>query len=256
VERDDESKSEESPLKQLSGHVALVTGAASGIGAAIVKRFQAEGAQVGGLDVNLGATSDHNLIADLRSSPALETALEEMAAALGVPDILVHAAAASFPGGVLDTDPSTFLDLYDVNVVGAARLLQLCVPRMPQRGGSVIVLSSINADFATPSWAAYAATKAALNNLVQTAALELAPRNIRINAIAPASIDTPALRASFGHHSDPAEALVRNVARHPLGRLGRAEEVAELALFLASDRAQWITGSVYAIDGGAGVARR
>jgi NAD(P)-dependent dehydrogenase (short-subunit alcohol dehydrogenase family) len=243
-------------LKQLSGHVALVTGAASGIGAAIVKRFQAEGARVAGLDVNPGAASDHNLIADLRSAAAIEEALAAMTETLGAPDILVHAAAASSPGGVFETDPATFLDLYDVNVVGAVRLLQLCVPGMRSRGGSVVVLSSINADFATPSLAAYAATKAALNNLVQTAALELASHNIRINAIAPASIDTPALRASFARTPDAEQARVRNIARHPLGRLGSAEEVAELALFLASDSARWITGSIYPIDGGAGVTRR
>jgi NAD(P)-dependent dehydrogenase (short-subunit alcohol dehydrogenase family) len=242
-------------LKQLSGHVALVTGAASGIGAAIVERFQAEGARVAGLDVNPGA-SDHNLIADLRSAAALEEALAAMSGTLGAPDILVHAAAASFPGGVFETDPATFLDLYDVNVVGAVRLLQLCVPGMRSRGGSVVVLSSINAEFATPSLAAYAATKAALNNLVQTAALELASHNIRINAIAPASIDTPALRASFARTPDAEQARERNVARHPLGRLGSAAEVAELALFLASDGARWITGSIYPIDGGAGVTRR
>lgn len=243
-------------MNQLSGHVALVTGAASGIGAAIVARFQAEGARVAGLDINPGAASDHNLIADLRSSAALEKAVAETTAALGAPDILVHAAAASFPGGVFDTDPATFLDLYDVNVAGAVRLLQLCVPAMRSRGGSVIVLSSINADFATPSLAAYAASKAALNNLVQTAALELAPHNITINGIAPASIDTPALRASFARSKDPEEARVHNIARHPLGRLGSADEVAELALFLASDRARWITGSIYSIDGGASVTRR
>lgn len=243
-------------MKQLSGHVALVTGAASGIGSAIVSRFQAEGARVAGLDANPGAASDHNLIADLRSVPALEQALAEMTETLGAPDILVHAGAASFPGGIFDTDPATFIDLYDVNVVGAVRLLQLCVPAMRSRGGSVVVLSSINAHYATPSLAAYAATKAALNNLVQTAALELAPDNIRINAIAPASIDTPALSASFARNADPEDARVRNIARHPLGRLGSADEVAELALFLASDRARWITGSIYPIDGGAGVTRR
>lgn len=243
-------------MKQLSGHVALVTGAASGIGAAIVSRLRAEGARVAGLDVNPGAASDHDLCADLRSSAALEKAIAEAVGVLGAPDIVVHAAAASFSGGVFDTEPATFLDLYDVNVVGAVRLLQLCVPAMRARGGSVIVLSSINADFATPSLAAYAATKAALNNLVQTAALELASSNITINAIAPASVDTPALRASFARAADPEDARVRNVARHPLGRLGTAEEVAELALFLASDRARWITGSIYSIDGGAGVTRR
>lgn len=243
-------------MTQLRGRVALVTGAASGIGAAIVSRFRAEGARVAGLDVNPGTAGDLNLGADLRSSAAIEQALAEMTQSLDAPDILVHAAAASFPGGIFDTEPATFLDLYDVNVVGAVRLLQQCVPAMRARGGSVVVLSSINADFATPSLAAYAATKAALNNLVQTAALELAPQNITINAIAPASIDTPMLRASFARTADAEEARTRNIARHPLGRLGNAEEVAELALFLASDRARWITGSVYSIDGGASVTRR
>jgi NAD(P)-dependent dehydrogenase (short-subunit alcohol dehydrogenase family) len=243
-------------LNQLSGHVALVTGAASGIGAAIATRFQAEGARVAGLDIASGAAGDCSLQADLRSAAALERALAETTAKLGAPDIVVHAAAASFPGGVFDTDPETFLDLYDVNVVGAVRVLQRCVPAMRSRGGCFIFVSSINADFATPSLAAYAATKAALNNLVQTAALELAPDNIRVNAIAPASIDTPLLRASFARSGNVEEALTKNVARHPLGRLGRAEEVAELALFLASDPASWITGSIYPIDGGAGVTRR
>lgn len=243
-------------MKTLSGHVALVTGAASGIGAAIVARLQAEGARVAGLDVKSGAVSDHNLIADVRDTAALEAAVAETAKVLGAPDILIHAAAASFPGGIFDTDPQTFLNLYDVNVVGAVRLLQLCTPAMRSRGGSVVVLSSINADYATPSLAAYAATKAALNNLVKTAALELAPSKIRVNAIAPASIDTPLLRESFERTANPDEARARNVSRHPLGRLGNAEEVAELVLFLVSDRAQWITGSVYPIDGGAGVTRR
>jgi NAD(P)-dependent dehydrogenase (short-subunit alcohol dehydrogenase family) len=243
-------------LKTLSGHVALVTGAASGIGAAIVARLQAEGAGVAGLDVKPGAVSDHNLIADVRSTAALEAAVAETTQALGAPDILVHAAAASFPGGVLDTDPQTFLNLYDVNVVGAVRLLQLCTPGMLPLGGAVVVLSSINADYATPTLAAYAATKAALNNLVKTAALELAPSKIRVNAIAPASIDTPLLRESFARTANPEEARDKNIARHPLGRLGSAEEVAELVLFLVSDRAQWITGSIYPIDGGAGVTRR
>jgi 2-keto-3-deoxy-L-fuconate dehydrogenase len=243
-------------LNELDGHVALVTGATSGIGAAIVSRFQAEGARVAGLDIAPGAAGDYSAKVDVRSAAALEKAVAEISARLGAPDIIVHAAAADSPGGVFDTDPATFLDLYDVNVVGAVRLLQLCAPAMRGRGGSVILLSSINADFATPTLAAYAATKAALNNLVQTAALELAPDNIRVNAIAPASIDTPLLRASFARTGNPEEARMKNIARHPLGRLGTAEEVAELALFLASDRARWMTGSVHAIDGGAGVTRR
>ena len=152
---------------------------------------------------------------------------------------------------------SDYANIYDVNVLGAVRLLKLCVPEMKAKGGgSVVLLSSINADFATPTLAAYAASKAALNNLMQTAALEFAPDDIRVNAIAPASIDTPAMRESYARGGDAERARADNIKRHPIARIGTAGEVAELALFLASKRAGWITGSVYPIDGGARVTRR
>lgn len=242
---------------ELEGSVALVTGAASGIGAAIAARFRAEGARVAGLDILRSAAADLSLVADLRSEAALTEAFGRLVVELGAPDVLVHAAGISHHGGSLDTDPAMFADIYDVNLIGAVRLLRLCVPGMRAGGkGSILLLSSINADFATPTLAAYAASKAAIDSLTRTAALELAPDNIRVNAIAPASIDTPMLRASFDRAADPAGARAENALRHPLARLGTAEDVAELALFLASERAAWITGAVYPIDGGARVARR
>lgn len=244
-------------MSELAGRTAFVTGAASGIGAAIVARLRVAGARVAGIDRMPGSASDYEVLVDLRDDVSLATGLAAASEAIGAPTILVHAAAGSHHGGCLDTDPATFLDLYDVNVVGAVRLLQACAPGMRAAGGgAVVMLSSINARFATPTLAAYAATKAALDNLVQTAALELAPDAIRVNAIAPASVDTPAMRASYARADDPEEARRGNIARHPIARLGTPEEVAELALFLVSDRAQWITGSIYAIDGGAHVARR
>lgn len=242
---------------ELEGRTALVTGGASGIGRAVVARFRAAGAQVASVDLASGHDADLDLVADLRSDAALEAAYAQVGAALGDPDILVHAAARSVHGGALNTDPTDFADLYDVNVIGAVRLLRLCAPAMRERRrGSVVLLSSINADFATPTLAAYAMSKAALNGLTRTAALELAPDGVRVNAIAPASVDTPLLRSSFERAADPDAARAENVRRHPLGRLGAAEEVAELALFLASDRSAWITGTVQRIDGGAGVTRR
>lgn len=244
-------------MMELAGHSALITGAASGIGAAIAARFRRAGAKVAGLDIASMAGVDHVIIADLRDTDKVRAGVEQAAASLGPADILVHAAAATHHGGCLDTDPDIFRDLYDVNVGGAVRLLQALVPGMRGAGGgAVVMLSSINAKFATPTLAAYAATKAALNNLVQTAALELAPDHIRVNAIAPASIDTPAMRASYARDPNPADARQRNAGRHPIERIGTAEEVAELALFLVSPGAAWITGAVYPIDGGASVTRR
>jgi len=244
-------------MGELSGRTALVSGAASGIGAAIAICFRREGAKVAGLDISDVPGVDFAIQADLRDSKAVSDGIASASAKLGHPDILVHAAAATHHGGCLDTDPLIFRDLYDANVGGAVRLLQAVAPGMrAEGGGAIVMLSSINAKFATPTLAAYAATKAALDNFVQTAALELAPDNIRVNAIAPASVDTPAMQASYARHSDPLEARRRNAARHPLERIGTADEVAELALFLASGRSQWITGSVYAIDGGASVTRR
>lgn len=238
---------------ELGGRVALVTGAASGIGAAIAARFRAAGARVAGLDLTEASGVDLAIAADLRSDDAVARAM----ARLERVDILVHAAAVSSPGGVLDTAPATYGDIYDVNVIGAVRLMRHIVPGMRGRGGgSILLLSSINARFATPSLAAYAASKAALESVMRTAALEFAPDCIRVNAIAPASIDTPLLRGSFDLQDDPEKARQANIGRHPLGRLGLPEEVAELALFLSSDRAGWITGAVHSIDGGASVTRR
>jgi NAD(P)-dependent dehydrogenase (short-subunit alcohol dehydrogenase family) len=107
-----------------------------------------------------------------------------------------------------------------------------------------------------PDLSAYAASKGALITLTRTMALELAESNVRVNCVCPASIDTPLLRASFTRTSDPEAARERNRKRHPLGRFGTPEDVANLILFLASDEASWITGGAYVIDGGASIARR
>lgn len=238
---------------ELAGRTALVTGAASGIGAAIARRFRAAGARVAGLDLQPATDVDETLVADLRS----DGDVAEAVARLGGIDILVHAAAISVHGGTIDTDTAAWADIYDVNVIGAVRLMRDAVPAMRARGGgSILLLSSINAGFATPTLAAYAASKAAIESLTRTAALEFAPDGIRVNAIAPASVDTPLLQDSFDRAADPEAARAANVLRHPLGRLGTPEDVAELALFLASDRASWITGAIHPLDGGARVTRR
>lgn len=244
-------------LRDLDGRVAIVTGSSSGIGAAVARRFAAEGARVAGFDLRPSEGCELGVIADLRDSAALGRGVASTRDNLGSPTILVHAAAASASGGSLTTAPEVWADIYDVNVIGAVRLLRLFADGLGAAGGgSAVMISSINANFATPTLAAYSASKAALESLVKTAAVELASNGIRINAIAPASIDTPLLRASFANEPDMAAARQTNERRHPIARWGTADEVAELALFLASERSAWITGATYAIDGGASATRQ
>ncbi|MFC3815230.1 SDR family NAD(P)-dependent oxidoreductase [Lysobacter sp. GCM10012299] len=241
----------------MAGRVALVTGAAGGIGAAVTRRLQEDGARVAALDLHRAPAADASAVADLRSAPAIDAAVAELEAALGPAEVLIHCAAICPPGTLMDSADEVFADTYAVNVIAAARLMRHCAVRMRERGGgSIVLLTSINARFATPTLAAYASSKAALEELARTAALELAPWQIRVNAIAPASIDTAMLQSSFDREPDPAQARERNIQRHPLGRLGTPQDIAELAWFLASDRSGWITGGVFPVDGGAGVTRR
>ncbi|WNH48158.1 SDR family NAD(P)-dependent oxidoreductase [Stenotrophomonas aracearum] len=240
----------------MQGRAVLVTGAASGIGAAVVARLRADGARVAALDLGEAPGADASAVADLRSAAAVTAAIDDLRGAMGPFDALVHCAGICPPGSTLDSDDAQWLDVYSVNVLGALRVIREVVPDMRGRGGSIVLVSSINARFATPGLAAYAASKAALEEMARTAALELAPDNIRVNTIAPASVDTPMLQASFARAADPAAARRSNEQRHPLGRLGTPQDAAELALFLASSRSGWITGSVFALDGGAGVTRR
>lgn len=241
----------------MTGRTVLVTGAASGIGAAVVARLRADGARVAALDIGEASGADASARADLRSAEAVAAAVEALRAALGPFDALVHCAGICPPGSTLDSDDAQWLDVYTVNVLGALRVIREVVPDMRGRGGgSIVLVSSINARFATPGLAAYAASKAALEEMARTAALELAGDQIRVNTIAPASVDTPMLQASFARAADPVAARRSNEQRHPLGRLGTPDDAAELALFLVSPRSGWITGSVFALDGGAGVTRR
>lgn len=236
---------------------AVVTGGAGDIGGAIVARLADAGVRTVSLDRRDAPLAAESVRCDLASDDAVAEAAEWVAAGGSAATIVVHAAVASAFGGVADTPSADWLRLYDVNVVGAARLIRGFAPTMAAAGGgSFLFVSSINARFATPTLAAYAASKAGLESLTHTAALELADRGIRVNAIAPASIDTPLLHESFARADDPDAARAANVARHPLGRLGTADEVADLAVFLSSPSAAWITGSVVDISGGAHVVRR
>ncbi len=240
----------------LNGKTAVVTGGASGIGRAITEALKAAGAKVAVLDLKPGA-GDLNLTCDVGSDGSVMAACAQVTAAFGTPDILIHCAATTFKGTVLDTPISDFERIMNINVYGALRLTSGFVDAMRVRkSGVILYISSINAKFATPGQGVYAASKAALDSVVKTMAVELADDSIRINTIQPSSVATPLLVEGFNAMPNREEAIAANKARHPLNRWGEPGEVAKLALFLVSDDAAWITGAHYALDGGASVTRR
>lgn len=244
-------------MPRLPGKIALVTGAAGGIGAAICARFLAEGAHVVAMDRQTPDSGSEQWTCDLADDAGIAQGAAALLDRLGPPDIVVHAGAATEQAGTLASSAQAFLHVYDVNVVGALRLVQGFAPAMQQAGrGNFLFVSSINARMGAPGLAAYAASKGGLETFMKTFALEVAADGVRANCLAPASIDTAMLRSSFAQHADPAQARAANILRHPLGRLGSVEDVANMATFLASDEAGWITGGVFPVDGGAGLTRR
>jgi NAD(P)-dependent dehydrogenase (short-subunit alcohol dehydrogenase family) len=239
--------------------VALVTGAAGGIGLAVSRALAREGAVVAAVDLKAGPATEgvHWFCADVSRTETMRELARQVRHSLGDPSVVVHSAAVTAFLDTLATPYEEFERIQRVNVFSAYLLLQEFAPAMKQRGaGAFVLIASITGIVGAPGMSAYSVSKGALITLTRTAALELAEANIRVNCVCPASVDTPMLQASFDRHPDPALARELNRRRHPLGRLGTPEDVAHLVLFLASDEASWITGGTYVIDGGALLARR
>ncbi|SNR60030.1 MULTISPECIES: SDR family NAD(P)-dependent oxidoreductase [Hymenobacter] len=242
--------------KQLAGKVALVTGAASGIGKAIAELYAQQGASVLVSDVD--AEKGQQLVAEITqaggqaqfqrtdvSDPTqCEALVQKAVSAFGQLDIACNNAGI---GGELNPVGKYSLEgwkkVIDVNLNSVFFCLKYELAVM-QAGGSIINMASILGQVGTPNSAAYAAAKHAVVGLTQSAALEYATQGIRINAVGPGYIETPLLKDL------PVTQKQQLVALHPLGRLGRAEEIAELVLWLSSDKASFVTGSYYPIDGG------
>ena len=247
---------------ELEGRGALVTGATSGIGRATALRFAAEGARIAlvGRDAGtLGAVAEEvrargveavEVQADVTVEAHARRAVETAAEALGGIDVLVNAAGVISNGTVETTPLSDWDAMMNVNLRSVFHLMQLATSHLEKRPGNVVNVSSVTGLRAFPGVLAYCVSKAGVDQLTRCAALELAAKGIRVNAVNPGVVVTNIHRR--GGMADEAYAafLEHSKKTHPLGRVGAAEEVAELILFLASDRAAWITGATHSIDGG------
>ncbi len=245
------------------GKVAVVTGGAMGIGAATAATLCELGARVAVLDrdrkqgssvvaglVNAGhAASFH--ACDIEDAESVHAATDAAARQHGGIHVVVHSAGIQRYGNVLTTSTEVWRETLGVHVDGCFHAVRSALPHLlAAGGGSIVIVGSVQSVAAVANSAAYVTAKHALAGLTRSIALDFAGKNVRANCVMPGAIDTPMLRGSLRLAADP-QAVLEGCARaHPLGRIGRPEEVARAIAFLASDWASFITGATLAVDGG------
>jgi NAD(P)-dependent dehydrogenase (short-subunit alcohol dehydrogenase family) len=241
-------------VAELDGRVAVVTGGASGIGAATARRFAAEGARVVVVDRDpegAAAVADEidgtALALDVRAGDAVEQAIGQIISAFGRVDVLVNNAGTGDLRPLHTVDDKLWRRLIDVNLTGTFNAMRSVVPHMLAGGGGTIVNNaSLSGLFPTRNEAAYSAAKAGVIALTKSGALEYGPA-VRVNCVAPGHVRTP---LTIVWEQMP-EAFAPIADAIPLGRIGEADEIAEVILFLASDRSSYVTGQTLVVDGGA-----
>lgn len=242
---------------RLKNKTALITAAANGIGRASVERFVAEGARVFATDIDISTLQDMPGVEAYCLDVTDSQAINELAATLPALDILFNCAGMVPGGTVLECDEATWQRSMDLNVTSMFYTLQAFLPGMLSKdGGSIINMASLASSVkGVANRCAYGASKAAVIGLTKSVAADFMTQGIRCNAICPGTVESPSLKQRIAEQArkegrSEAEVLASFIARQPMGRLGRVEEVAALAAFLASDESQFITGTAQLIDGG------
>ena len=249
-------------MTKLANKVAIVTGASSGIGRATALALAGSGASVAAVGrdaaaveaivadcVHAGAPAI-GIVADLTGPAGPEGIARDAVERFGGIDIVVNAAGIIAMATTDATTDELWDRVMDVNVRAPFRLMRAAFPHLKQRRGNVVNVSSVNGRRVFPNLSAYNTSKAALDHLTRTAAIDWAPHGVRVNAVNPGVTVTKLHRRSGMSEDAYAAFLVRSKETHPLGRPGQASEIAALIVFLASDEAGWITGETIAIDGG------
>jgi 2-keto-3-deoxy-L-fuconate dehydrogenase len=238
--------------KRLAGKTAVVTAAASGIGRASAEAFARAGARVLAADIDAKAlqtlTGCEAHVLDVRDAGAIAA----FARSTGKVDVLFNCAGTVPKGTVLDIDPTSWNAAFDLNVNSMFHMIRAFLPAMlAARAGSIINMSSVASSITgVPDRCAYGTTKAAVIGLTKSVAADFVAQGIRCNAICPGTVDTPSLQARLHAYGDYAKTRAEFEARQPIGRLGKPEEIAALALHLASDESGFTTGQIHVIDGG------
>lgn len=241
---------------EMNEKVAVITGGASGIGAACAELFKSEGAHVVIVDratTGARAASDNNmvLVGDVGEEATVKSHVSEILERYGRIDALVTCAGFSTGTSAVDTSLEDWEAVLRTNLTGTFLWSrETAIAMQESSGGSIVMIGSQLAFAGGRSNAAYNASKGAIVSLARTMAVDHAPDNIRVNVLVPGAIDTPLLSRSFARAGEPDAAKARSVARHPLGRLGKPDEVARAALFLASPASSFTTGSCLMVDGG------
>lgn len=239
---------------RLAKKKALVTAAGAGIGQATARAFASEGADIVATDIDgealkvLASEGIATRILDATDGSAVAA----IAADLGALDILFNCVGFVHHGSILDCDEEAFDFSVNLNIKAMYRMTRAFLPAMLDAGGGAIVnmASAVSSIIAAPNRFIYGATKAAVIGMTKSVAADFVTRGIRCNAICPATVESPSLQARMWAMGDYETSRAAFIARQPMGRIGRPEEIASLAVYLASDEAQFVTGQAISIDGG------